>query len=112
MKLYRKGEEALTPADSPIFVGKVGAFRMTQDISKDLNVSLISFENGARNTFHTHGTDQVLVITEGEGLVVSESEEIPVSAGDVVFIPVGERHWHGARPDRSMKHLSILPIPK
>jgi quercetin dioxygenase-like cupin family protein len=30
-----------------------------------------------------------------------------LNPGDVVFAPDGEEHWHGARPDHFMTHLSI-----
>jgi quercetin dioxygenase-like cupin family protein len=31
-----------------------------------------------------------------------------IGSGDVVSIPAGQRHWHGAGPDTSMTHLAIL----
>jgi hypothetical protein len=46
--------------------------------------------------------------TEGRGLVQARGQQIvELSPGDVVFTPDGEEHWHGARPDHFMSHLSI-----
>jgi quercetin dioxygenase-like cupin family protein len=45
---------------------------------------------------------------EGEGRVQSRGEAIVrLLAGDTVFTPGGEWHWHGAAPDRYMMHLAI-----
>ena len=108
MQFLRIDESARTRSTNPIFEGVVYAQPLTEGLSRQLQVSVVSFQDGARNVFHAHPVDQLLVITEGEGIVASEAEEHPVSAGDAVFIPAGERHWHGARPGRSMSHLSIL----
>jgi quercetin dioxygenase-like cupin family protein len=50
----------------------------------------------------------VLVVTYGRGIVATESEELHVSPSDVILIPAGERHWHGAEPGQDFTHLSIL----
>jgi quercetin dioxygenase-like cupin family protein len=94
-------------SDNPIMVGDVFVQYLNPD-SQQISVAVVSFPNGARNVFHTHAGEQVLVITEGEGIVASEDEELLVSAGDVITIPAGESHWHGARPDSSMVHLAIM----
>jgi quercetin dioxygenase-like cupin family protein len=52
----------------------------------------------------------VLYILEGEGRVGNESEEVQVRAGDVVYTPPGEKHWHGAAPGHTMTHLSITNV--
>lgn len=109
MKLYRTEEIVAVPDTSPIFVGEVSKKGMvTDDNSPLLRVNLVSFHNGARNRLHHHGADQVLVVTEGHGIVATESEELHVSTGDVIQIPAGERHWHGAEPGKDFSHLSIL----
>ena len=47
-------------------------------------------------------------MTHGRGIIATESEQIEITAGDVVLIPAGERHWHGAVPGGEMTHFSIL----
>ncbi len=112
MRLLRISDSARQQSTNPIFQGVVYTQYLTEGLSKQLWVSVVSFQDGARNVFHAHRLDQLLVITEGEGVVATEAEERPVTAGDVVFIPAGEQHWHGARPGGSMTHLSILTAGK
>lgn len=108
MKLFRKGEGEKTRATHPMFRGTVYIRSLTGTPSERINSAAVSFEESARNTFHTHDTDQILVVTEGEGAIATEAEELPMSAGDVVYIPAGESHWHGARPGKTMTHISII----
>jgi len=95
-------------ATHPMFVGTVYIQRLTEGLSQQIQASVVSFKDGARNTFHTHDNDQILVVTEGEGIIATEGGEWPMSAGDVVFIPAGESHWHGAQPGHSMTHVSLF----
>ncbi|MGI6366805.1 MAG: cupin domain-containing protein [Anaerolineae bacterium] len=92
----------------PIMVGDVYVQPLTEGYAETIRISSVSFPNGARNVMHSHQREQVLVILEGEGIVANEETELQVSAGDVIIIPAGEQHWHGARPDSSMVHLSIM----
>jgi quercetin dioxygenase-like cupin family protein len=97
------------PATNPIFVGSVSTQQVVNESHGDLlRVTAVTFEDGARNRPHRHTTDQVLVATSGSGFVASDDENLPLEPGDVAFIPVGTRHWHGARPGTTFTHLSIL----
>lgn len=110
MKVVRNGEVAESRADTPLFVGEARASRLiTADDGAAVTVSLVRFVDGGRNRFHTHTADQALYITEGAGIVATREEEHHVHAGDIVHVPAGEVHWHGAEPGKSMAHLSILP---
>ncbi|MCC6315374.1 MAG: cupin domain-containing protein [Thermomicrobiales bacterium] len=94
---------------SPIFVGDVHTQNLVAEDDADLlRVSAVTFEDGAHNRWHRHTTDQVLVVTEGRGIVATETEEMRVGPGEVVFIPAGERHWHGAEPGCTVTHISIV----
>jgi quercetin dioxygenase-like cupin family protein len=95
-------------SDNPIFVGEVDYQTAVGEESRDLRLSEVHFNQGAVNKPHVHTTDQILVITEGEGLVATDDERHEVSAGDVAFIPAETKHWHGARPGKDMTHWSIL----
>jgi len=69
----------------------------------------VTFEPGARTAWHTHLLGQTLIVTAGRGLVQrwgGPSEEI--RPGDVVWIPPGERHWHGATATTAMTHIAIV----
>lgn len=69
----------------------------------------VSFDAGARTAWHTHQRGQVLIVTEGVGRVQvwgTAAEEI--RPGDVVRIPPGAKHWHGAAPTTAMTHTAIV----
>jgi 4-carboxymuconolactone decarboxylase len=68
----------------------------------------VSFEPGARTAWHSHPRGQILIVTAGTGraqLWGGPLEEI--RPGDVVRIPAGAKHWHGASPQASMSHIAI-----
>ena len=109
MWVKRMARSERAPDRSAIFKGEVERQGVVgSDVSTELYVGEITFLDGAANKWHMHTCDQILVITEGEGIVADEREERQVSAGDVAFIPRNTKHWHGARPGRDMTHLSIL----
>jgi len=69
----------------------------------------VTFEPGARSAWHTHPLGQVLIVTSGCGLVQSEGGPAQmIRAGDVVWCPPGEKHWHGAAKSTAMTHISIV----
>lgn len=109
MKLVRQSLDDAQPYPGELFIGSVFAQPLVEDAdAPSLRVSSISFQDGARNRWHRHTTEQVLVVTHGLGIVANDEGEHHVSPGDVVLIPAGERHWHGAAPDSNLTHLSIL----
>lgn len=68
----------------------------------------VTFEPGARTSWHAHPYGQTLIITDGSGRVQRWGGPIErVGAGDVVWFPAGEKHWHGAAPGLAMTHLAI-----
>ncbi len=80
--------------------------------SDELRVVLARFDAGARNLPHTHGFDQALLITDGEGIVATDTEQRQVHAGDLILIPAGERHWHGGTETTAMSHVAFgIPGP-
>lgn len=100
--------EAMTDT-SPIFIGDVLRQNLVADEDTELlRVAAVTFVNGARNRWHRHTTDQVLVVTSGRGIVANETREWRLTPGDVVLVAAGERHWHGAEPEADFTHLSIL----
>jgi quercetin dioxygenase-like cupin family protein len=78
--------------------------------SKNFRCSVVNFSRGSTTGWHTHNCDQILVITSGRGVVATEHEEREVTVGDVVHIKAGERHWHGARADTTMGHITITAV--
>ena len=79
----------------------------TRPESEQLDICLVNFEPGGRNKMHTHVYEQMLFVTSGRGIVADDSGEHVVEPGDLVIIPAGEPHWHGATPESSFSHLCI-----
>jgi quercetin dioxygenase-like cupin family protein len=68
----------------------------------------VTFEPGARTAWHTHPLGQTLIVTVGCGRVQRWGEPIEeIHPGDVVWIPPGEKHWHGATPTVAMTHIAV-----
>jgi quercetin dioxygenase-like cupin family protein len=68
----------------------------------------VTFAPGARTGWHTHPIVQVLIVTAGIGRVQQWGGEVQeIRLGDVVRIPEGVKHWHGAAPDSAMTHIAI-----
>lgn len=74
-----------------------------------LSASLVTFQPGARTLWHTHPLGQLLIVTDGTGWIQQWGEPKQViRKGDVVWIPAGVKHWHGATATTSMTHYAIL----
>lgn len=109
MIVRRTGETPENPVNTPLFVGDVRSRPLVeQGWPAQVTVGMVRFFNGGRNVRHTHTADQVLYIVDGEGIVATDTEEAHVRGGDVVHVPAGEIHWHGAAPGKDMSHLSII----
>lgn len=68
----------------------------------------VTFEPGARTLWHSHPLGQTLIVTSGCGRVQCWGGPVQeIRAGDVVWIPPGEKHWHGAAPTTAMTHIAI-----
>ncbi len=73
-----------------------------------IRAARVTFEPGGRTFWHTHPLGQTLYVVSGIGLVQSWGEAAQViRPGDVVWIPPGEKHWHGAGPDKAMTHVAL-----
>jgi quercetin dioxygenase-like cupin family protein len=70
----------------------------------------VMFEAGARNFWHTHPGGQILIVIDGKGYYQEkDSPSRIIQKGDVITIPQGLEHWHGASHDSEMTHLAINP---
>jgi quercetin dioxygenase-like cupin family protein len=73
-----------------------------------LVVNRVSFEPGARTNWHTHPLGQTLYVIAGVGRVQTKGGPMrEIRPGDVVWIPAGEKHWHGGSPTTGMTHLAM-----
>lgn len=71
-------------------------------------IGSVTFTPGARTYWHSHTDGQLLVVTAGQGWVCTKgtTPEV-VRAGDLIWVPPGEEHWHGGTADTIMTHLAV-----
>lgn len=68
----------------------------------------VTFEPSARTAWHTHPLGQTLIVTAGSGYVQQQGRLIQeIRPGDVVQIPPGVKHWHGATATTAMTHIAL-----
>ena len=73
-----------------------------------IRAAFVRFEPAARTAWHTHPLGQTLRVISGVGRVQAWGGPIrEIRAGDTVWIPPGEKHWHGASPIIAMLHLAM-----
>ena len=108
MNLHRISESAAVDAGSEYFVGEVRVQPLVR-AEDGIDIIVVRFSPGARTYLHSHEVPQVLHCIEGRGVLATESERNEVGPGDIVHVPAGEMHWHGAAPDSDFAHLSIRP---
>ena len=109
MDIKRSGSQPSTKGPVDWFTGTVRIDPLFQANSPARAVGAsVTFEPGARTAWHTHPLGQTLIITGGSGRVQRERGPVEqIHPGDVVWVPPGERHWHGASPTTAMTHIAI-----
>jgi quercetin dioxygenase-like cupin family protein len=71
-------------------------------------IASVHFAPGAHTAWHSHSGGQTLYVTEGQGRVQGRGETVQeIRAGDVVYTPPDQWHWHGAAPDHFLTHMSL-----
>ncbi len=110
MKVIKQDEVPKETVNAPIFTGGTVTMQpiVTQEMAKNFAICIVNFSKGARNKFHTHTSDQVLIVTAGKGIVATEQEELVVGVGDIIYFPEGEKHWHGATGDSDFSHIFVM----
>jgi quercetin dioxygenase-like cupin family protein len=109
MEIKRNGSQPSVQGNSEYFTGTVRVDSMFQATDPArVTGATVTFEPGARTAWHTHPLGQTLIVTAGYGLVQREGGPIEqVRPGDIVWIPPGEKHWHGATATTFMTHIAI-----
>ena len=80
--------------------------------SSQVSIANVTFEPGCRNNWHIHHADQgggqILIGVAGRGFYQEWGKEpVEILPGDVINIPTGVKHWHGAAPDSWFSHLAV-----
>lgn len=109
LEVSRAEQRVTQQAPAANFAGVARVDRLFEQLhSATASGGMVTFEPGARTAWHVHPGGQTLVITAGTGRVQRWGEAIQeVRVGDVVRIPPGQKHWHGASPHSGMTHLAI-----
>lgn len=104
----RAPQSTPTQARTETFTGTVWGDPVLPTTEEGNTINSVTFTPGARTYWHEHSGGQILVVTAGLGWVCpfGEKPEL-IRAGDVVWVPPGERHWHGGTTDTVMTHLAI-----
>jgi 4-carboxymuconolactone decarboxylase len=109
VKVTRSGSQPARNAPAEYFTGfaRIDPLFQANDPSR-ASGAYVTFEPGARTAWHTHPLGQILIVTAGEGRVQRWGEPIrEIRPGDVIWIPPGQKHWHGAAPNTAMTHIAI-----
>jgi len=81
---------------------------VTMPATDGVTINTVNFTPGARTHWHSHEHGQILQVLAGRGLIQADGGPVHVlRAGDTVWSPPGERHWHGAAPDSYLVHTAI-----
>ena len=109
MDIKRSGSQPSGEGAADFFTGNVRIDPLFEapDPARARGAS-VTFEPGARSAWHTHPLGQTLIVTSGCGWVQSDGNpKMEIRAGDVVWCPPKEKHWHGATPTTAMTHIAI-----
>jgi quercetin dioxygenase-like cupin family protein len=109
VKIIRAGERPSVPGAAEQFTGTVWIDEIAVGTApSNLRVHAVHFEPGARTAWHTHPIGQVLHVLDGVGRVQRDGGVVEtIQAGDTVVVAPGERHWHGAAPERFFTHVVV-----
>ena len=109
LTITRSGSQPSRKGPAAYFTGavRIDPLFQAQDPSRTSGSS-VTFEPGARSAWHTHPLGQTLIVTAGLGWVQQEGrEKHEIKPGDVIWIPPGVKHWHGATATNGMTHIAI-----
>ncbi len=110
--ITREGSGAVERAPEANFSGDVRIERIFEPTAPSHSSgAFVTFAAGARTAWHSHPAGQILVVTAGTGRIQLWGQPVrEIRTGDVVRIPPGIKHWHGASAQSSMTHLGITEV--
>ncbi len=107
--INRSGSQPSSQGPAEYFTGSVRIeplFPATEP--SRMSGARVTFEPGARTAWHTHPLGQTLIVTAGTGWVQQWGGPVEgMREGDVVRIPPGVKHWHGATATTRMTHIAL-----
>lgn len=112
LTIQRSGEQAPREGSPKNFTGAVRVDPTLKEMPPSrLSGGLVTFEPGARTAWHTDPFGQTLIVTAGAGRVQQwDGPMQEIRPGDVVRIPPGVKHWHGALPTVGVNHIALSEV--
>ena len=109
IKITRSGSQPSTEGPAEYFIGSARIDPLfSANTPSHTSCGSVTFERGARTAWHSHPLGQTLIVTAGRGWVQQWGGQIEeIEQGDVIWIPAGQKHWHGATASTSMTHIAI-----
>lgn len=101
--LFGLGKKVDDPAhfSGEVYVREISGFE------KPMLIDSVTFAPGCHNAWHVHQAGQMLFVTDGRGWYQEEGKPVQeLLPGDIVDIPAGVKHWHGAAKDSWFTHLA------
>jgi quercetin dioxygenase-like cupin family protein len=104
------------------FTGDFTMRKLPEEANSEEEIYFVEFRKGCKTRPHIHMSEQILVVTEGKGIVVFvekmdlnelngnagiSRKEYEINKGDIVRIPAGLVHWHGAIKDNDFSHIAV-----
>ena len=109
MRIRRLSKHTVEGSDPKTFTGEATLVRLN-GLAGDLGINAyrVAFKPRARTNWHAHSGTQLLIILDGVCRLQTDGGAVTeVTAGDVVSVDPGERHWHGANDTGPMTHLAV-----
>jgi len=112
MKILKPEMLPSNPGPAEYFTGSV---QITPFVAGEapscITCASVAFQAGARSAWHTHPKGQLLIVTEGSGLIQEWGKPLrQIQKGDIIWTPPGVKHWHGASPSTNMTHTAVTEM--
>ena len=104
------------------FTGDFTMRKLPEEANSEEEIYFVEFRKGCKTSPHIHLSEQILIVTEGKGIVVFvekmdlnvsdgsaglSKKEYEINKGDIIRVPAGLIHWHGALEDNDFSHVAI-----
>jgi quercetin dioxygenase-like cupin family protein len=112
MDITRAGARPSAAGPAEYFTGSVRIDPLFDAVEPArASAASVTFEPGARTAWHTHPLGQRLIVTAGVGWAQIEGGRVEeIRPGDIVWLPPGVKHWHGASSAAAMTHIAIQEL--
>lgn len=109
IKVTRSGSHGPAKNADEHFTGSASIDRLfAENPPSHTSGASVTFGPGARTDWHSHPLGQTLIVTAGSGWVQQwRGQAQEIRQGDIVWIPPGIKHWHGANASTSLTHIGI-----